>query len=233
MALRDQSARGQYNTEADPGDGRDEIEIPRTLARLGEVKGRTVLELGCGNGRYTRRLAARGARVLAVDFSRDSLALNARRLLPNTDGEVGLIHGDVSAFKVAPHQFDLALSTFYSNLPSRELRLASSHIVHNALRPDGKYVLSAHHYHLRDSLRKAPRTGTYAGGIFYQSFDRTEFERELREVFGDVRHVPIDIWVPYISRARSLRPRVSQVAEFIPAVNLLGLLILATARPGR
>ncbi len=153
--------------------------------------------------------------------------------MPNGEREVGLVRADVGSFKVRSQQFDLALSTLYSNLPSRELRLASSRIVRNGLRPDGTYVVSAHHYHLRDSLRKAPRTGTYAGGVFYQTFERDEFERELKEVFADVRQRPIDIWIPYISRSRALRPGVSRLAESVPAVNLLGQLLVATARPAR
>jgi SAM-dependent methyltransferase/uncharacterized protein YbaR (Trm112 family) len=232
MALRDQSARSAYSYDIDPDDGRDAIEIPRTLARLGDVRTKFVLELGCGTGRFTRRLVAGGAGVLAVDFSRDSLLVNARRM-PDGDRDVGLARGDVGTFKVAHRAFDLALSTLYSNLPNRELRLASSRIVSEGLSRDGKYVVSAHHYHLRDSLKKAPRTGMYAGGVFYQTFERAEFERELREVFGDVHQVPIDIWIPYISRSRALRPSVSRLAESVPAVNLLGQLLVATARPAR
>jgi malonyl-CoA O-methyltransferase len=40
---------------------------------LGEVAGLTVLDLGCGTGRHALRLAAQGASVTAVDFSRAML----------------------------------------------------------------------------------------------------------------------------------------------------------------
>ena len=40
---------------------------------LGDVTGLTVLDLGCGTGRHALRLAAQGASVTAVDFSRAML----------------------------------------------------------------------------------------------------------------------------------------------------------------
>ena len=41
---------------------------------LGDVKGRTVIDLGCGTGRHALRLAQAGALVQAVDFSEPMLA---------------------------------------------------------------------------------------------------------------------------------------------------------------
>jgi len=39
------------------------------------VDGRTLLDLGCGTGRFSRWFASQGAAVVGVDFSRDSLAI--------------------------------------------------------------------------------------------------------------------------------------------------------------
>lgn len=53
------------------------IEEPRVDALLGDVRGMRVLDLGCGTGRHTLRLAQRGAIVTAVDFS-DGMLERAR-----------------------------------------------------------------------------------------------------------------------------------------------------------
>jgi malonyl-CoA O-methyltransferase len=45
------------------------LEEPWVDRLLGDVRGRTVLDLGCGTGRHALRFAAAGARVSAVDFS--------------------------------------------------------------------------------------------------------------------------------------------------------------------
>ena len=46
---------------------------------LGDVRGRRVLDLGCGTGRHAIPLAAAGAVVTAVDFSEQMLAAARRK----------------------------------------------------------------------------------------------------------------------------------------------------------
>ncbi|HRK29745.1 MAG TPA: class I SAM-dependent methyltransferase, partial [Tepidisphaeraceae bacterium] len=51
------------------------IELETQVMRqfIGDVAGRTVLDVGCGTGRHTSAVAAAGARVTAIDFSRGML----------------------------------------------------------------------------------------------------------------------------------------------------------------
>lgn len=44
------------------------------LGALGPVRGRVVLEIGCGAGQWSRALAAEAARVVGVDLSEAQLA---------------------------------------------------------------------------------------------------------------------------------------------------------------
>ena len=46
-----------------------EVEQETVLALLPEVRGLTVLDAGCGSGRYLRELGDRGARVIGMDLS--------------------------------------------------------------------------------------------------------------------------------------------------------------------
>lgn len=50
------------------------LEEPQVVALLGDVRDRTVADIGCGTGRHTLWLAAAGARVAALDFSAGMLA---------------------------------------------------------------------------------------------------------------------------------------------------------------
>lgn len=59
-----------YDHDGNPLVALDDDVVPRLL---GDVRGREVLELACGTGRHTARLADAGARVTAVDFSRGML----------------------------------------------------------------------------------------------------------------------------------------------------------------
>ncbi len=56
--------------------------MPRMLAMLGEVRGRNVLDLGCGEGGYARELAKRGAAVTGVDGSARLIEVARSRSTP-------------------------------------------------------------------------------------------------------------------------------------------------------
>ena len=57
-------------------------ERPATLALVGDVGGRKVLDAGCGSGALSRALAAAGAAVTGVDLSTGLLAIARTRLGP-------------------------------------------------------------------------------------------------------------------------------------------------------
>ncbi|MCY2945218.1 MAG: class I SAM-dependent methyltransferase [Planctomycetota bacterium] len=59
-----------YDDESNPLIAMEEREI---WARVGDVRGLDVLDLGCGTGRHSLGLLKRGARVTAVDFSKKML----------------------------------------------------------------------------------------------------------------------------------------------------------------
>lgn len=50
------------------------------FSRVGDVSGRTVLDLGCGSGQNTLYLARRGANVVATDISAELIQVAVRRL---------------------------------------------------------------------------------------------------------------------------------------------------------
>jgi SAM-dependent methyltransferase len=215
-------------------DAHDALEMRPTMESLGPLAGRTVLELGCGSGRYTRRLARSGADVVAVDFSRDSLEVLARTL-PD-EAEVSLVHGDVTRLRLAPASVDAALSTLVSNLPTAGHRDAMYRLAAAALRPGGRLVFSTHYYGLRDWMRRAPRASRYAGsGIYWRAFRAREVAREAGAHFADVRSRRVQIGIPGAGRLGLPALAVSEIASRIPLLRELANILLVTAtrpRPG-
>lgn len=72
--------------------------VTRIVASLGDLSGRTVVEIGPGRGAITRELAGRAQRVLAVELDRDLAA----RLRENFDSQrLKVIEQDVLEFDFA------------------------------------------------------------------------------------------------------------------------------------
>ena len=112
-----------------------------TLLRLvGDVAGKAVIDLACGEGYYTRALRQQGAaRVVGVDLSRGMIGLaeaeEARRPLG-----VEYCVGDVRALDVT-EEFDLAFAAYLLNYAHTAEELTQMcRAVARALRPGGRFV---------------------------------------------------------------------------------------------
>ena len=81
------------------------------LFDLVEVEGREVLEIGCGDGRLTRRYADRAAHVTAIDPFEDSIARAHKWLSDATNERIEFRHVSFEDLAAASHAdiFDVAL----------------------------------------------------------------------------------------------------------------------------
>jgi predicted RNA methylase/uncharacterized protein YbaR (Trm112 family) len=229
MAVRDRHAASEDRGEAGGQD--DRLDVIETLRHVGHVKGKTVLELGCGTGIYTEAMASQGATIVACDFSMNSLRATARRLSPT--GRVALVRADVGNFRLTHGEFDVALSTLYSNLPNKMLRQSSTDSVAKALKACGRYVLSAHHLDSRRFRAGVSAEGTYANGIYRCEFTRSALLAEVGGYFGNVKMSHVELWVPFLSRFRRLRPLVSGFFARIPVVRETSRIVLAICMKAR
>ena len=78
-----------------------------TVDILGDVRGKTILDVGCGSGIYAIYFAQRGAEVTGIDFSQGMLSL-ARKNARNETCEIHFITDDFLR-RAIPSRFDYAL----------------------------------------------------------------------------------------------------------------------------
>src|SRR3954452_11943897 len=110
---------------------------------LGAVRGRRVLEIGCGGGQCRRWLAGQGAFPIASDLSGGQLS-QAARLNAKTGVAVPLVQADAQVLPFADASFDLACSA-YGALPFVADSAAVMREVARVLRPGGRWVFATTH----------------------------------------------------------------------------------------
>jgi len=115
----------------------------RDLRLIGDVRGKRVLDLGCGGGQASIAFARQGASAIAVDSSTEQIAY-ARQLADREEVRIEWHLGDLAdlAFLRAD-SIDIAFSAFsvgYVEDLNRVLRQ-----VHRVLKPNAPFVFSYEH----------------------------------------------------------------------------------------
>lgn len=111
---------------------------PPLFAQIGAVEGQRVLDLACGNGHNTRRLARMGAQVTGVDWSSDLIARNQAR----EEGEpLGIVYHAADAVRLDMLP-DAAFDLVVCQMALMDIADAAAAIreVARVLRPGGRFV---------------------------------------------------------------------------------------------
>jgi SAM-dependent methyltransferase len=107
----------------------------RVVALVGAHAGADGLDVACGTGAVSRRLAAAGVRVTGVDLNADMLAM-ARQLTP----DLTWVEGDAQALPFPSASFDLV--TCQQGLQFIPDRAAAVRSIHGVLRPGGRVAVA-------------------------------------------------------------------------------------------
>jgi SAM-dependent methyltransferase len=222
---------GEYDSRVTHGrQTLNAIEIPPTLRALGDVKDKVVLELGCGTGRLSTLIASACREYVAVDFSINELAILSKKIKP--DARVSLVQADVTQPISAPRSFDLILSSqVVQALPTRDHRMGMFRWAAEALTDAGRFVFTTYHHGLRNRLFGIAKSARYTHeGIYRYYSTMDEIKREVVPYFNSVQVRPIQVVLPGVERLGLPPVALSRVAERIPGLKQLGILLLVEAR---
>ncbi len=158
-----------------------------------DFSGRSVLEVGCGAGRFTEVLLDFGARVIALDYSAAVESCAASNAAAVADGRLQVAQADVFALPVAPRSFDIVLGygmIQHTGDPNRALRSLWDKVRPGGLLLVDRYQLDLRHllpfkYMARPFLRRL-RPETILAGVETLCRVLVPFERAvLRRAQGD------------------------------------------------
>jgi SAM-dependent methyltransferase len=193
------------------------IQLEQRLALrpwLGVKPGTRVLDVGCGVGRWSRLLAAKGASVTGVDLSPTMIAQAQRRAVAEGVASRCQFHvQDLSALEV-DGQFDVVLGvTVLQHILDPELLRAAVRRMTAHLAPGGRMIL----------LEAAP-TGTVS------RCDSTVFQARRRDVYLDLfRECDLELRAVSGVDPAPLRTRLLPYLRKLPRRISMSLLILSTA----
>jgi SAM-dependent methyltransferase len=116
---------------------------PAHIELIGDVAGMSVLDAGCGEGRFARMLAERGARVTGIDISERMIQLARAEEDAHPLG-ISYIQTDMADLSVLDAEtFELAVA--YVSLLDVERYEAALKEVARVLKPGGRFIFSLVH----------------------------------------------------------------------------------------
>ena len=157
---------------------------------------RQILEIGCGTGAFSRLLAGRAEKVLAIDLSPQMIRLARERskLYPNID----FVAGDVMTHHLPDEQFDcIATLTTLHHLPAETVLRKIS----RALKPGGTFVCLD--LYQRSSLTDLLFDGVaYPANLFLRLIKtgRPRPPREVREAYAEHGETDTYLTLPQVRR---------------------------------
>ncbi len=137
------------------------LEEPIVQKAIGDVRGLSVLDLGCGTGRHAYWLAAAGADVTAIDFS-EGMLQKARKKLERTNVRLG-VHDLHEPLPFQDATFDLIVS----GLVLEHIRDLPAFFgeAHRVLRQHGRATISTLHPAMFLRGSQARFTDPATGGV--------------------------------------------------------------------
>jgi SAM-dependent methyltransferase len=175
---------------------------PAMLQLLGDVRGLSVLDVGCGPGFYAEALVDRGASVTAFDASPDLVRRAQLRVGSRADVRVWDLERPLTW--LTDEDFDVALMALVIHHIDDRVRALSE--VHRVLRPGGRLVLSTTH---------PTSDWLFLGGSY---FDRGVVE-ETWQADWRVRYwrQPLEAWCQEFADAGFL---IEKLVEPLPAATM-------------
>lgn len=115
----------------------EEVEFVRQVLKL--RKGSYILDLCCGQGRHSVRLAERGFSVVGLDYSEELLKL-AEKQEPKAN--LWFVKGDMRKIPFSMNTFDAVINLFTSfGFFSDDENLETLKSISSVLKPKGKFIL--------------------------------------------------------------------------------------------
>ncbi len=166
---------------------RDEMNNPATFKMLGNVDGKQLLDLSCGEGYNTRILAKKGARAIGVDFSHEMIRLARQKEKEDKLGIKYYVSDSADLKEFENERFDI-VTCFMALMDIERYENALSEVA-RVLKKNGRFVFSITHpcFEYGDTINGEPiAEWKYEEGI-ESAVGKKPSHLEIRRYFGITR----------------------------------------------
>ncbi|WP_240167392.1 class I SAM-dependent methyltransferase [Streptomyces noursei] len=173
---------------------------PVLLRMLGDVRGRRVLDAGCGHGYFSRMLAARGAHVTGVEPT-DGMFSYAREREQSLGQGIGYVQAELARLPDLGGPFDAVVcSMVLAAVPDWKPAMRACV---QALRPGGLFVFSVNHPAFEQLLTTWRAHGDYRLHRYLEEYT-------IPQTYASDFHRPISA---YLNELAALGCRLRELAE--------------------
>src|SRR3989344_7931321 len=140
----------------------------KKLRLLGNLKGKTVLEIGCGGAQCGIAMAKEGAKITGIDLSEKQLEL-ARTLSKKHKTDIKFIQGDITNLSmIKSDSQDIVFSAWAFQYLSEKQLVSCFKEVKRVLKKGGIFVFSLEHpfYDIFDKTNAKFNRSYYKRGVF-------------------------------------------------------------------
>ena len=183
----------------DEGDfTRQHLLNPAIFALLGDVRGKTILDAGCGQGYLSRLLAAKGATVTGIEPSEAFYTYAQEREQAEQSG-ICYVQADLSTWTPAPNTFDFVIANMvFMDIPAYESALKNCVAT---LKSGGGLLFSI----LHPCFEETGSAWKEKGYVEIRDYFR---ERTIKQTYGYFVHRPLHIYLNSVIQAGCTLQRV-------------------------
>lgn len=137
----DKFFEGYIELRSEPDNWNDNFEIPALRSLLPDLKGKSVLDVGCGFGGNCMYFVEQGAEsVIGIDISQKMITLAKEK---NSDDKISYVVSAIEDYEFPNNEFDIVVSSLALHYIS-DFKTAIEKI-HNTLKVKGELIFSIEH----------------------------------------------------------------------------------------
>lgn len=188
--------------------------IEDQLSRLSGVSGKSVCDIGCGQGQLSVRLAETGANVTGVDLSSEQLAYAKA-----SSGQITWVQDDAMNLSSLPDEsFDYAVSSvMLMDVPDHRAVFSAAYRI---LKPGGSFIWVIMHPCFQSPFSHPLGDGGRNVSDYREQFWKSQGQGTIRSTLG-AYHRPVSVYINDFMQTGFELIRVDELDRLEPTVDVL------------